>query len=54
MTTTAFVWDYITPYISMKTLFILALLCDSILNIVSSGVQSYYVFLLVKFINGIL
>ncbi|XP_011863383.1 PREDICTED: solute carrier family 22 member 16-like isoform X2 [Vollenhovia emeryi] len=54
MTATAFIWDYITPYISMKTLFILALLGDSILNIVSSGVQSYYVFLLVKFISGIL
>ncbi|XP_071630263.1 uncharacterized protein [Temnothorax longispinosus] len=53
MITTGFIWDYITPYISMKTLFILALFGDSILNIVSSGVQSYYVFLLVKFISGI-
>lgn len=54
MTTTAFIWDYITPYISTKTLFIFALLGDSILNIVSSGVQSYYIFLLVKFLSGIL
>lgn len=54
MTMTAFIWDYITPYMSMKTLFILALLSDSILNIVSSGVRSYYIFLLVKFISGIL
>lgn len=38
----------------MKTLFILGLLSDSILNIISSGVQSYYVFLLVKFVSGIL
>ncbi|EFN66476.1 Synaptic vesicle glycoprotein 2B [Camponotus floridanus] len=54
MTTTAFIWDYITPYISMKILFMLALLIDSILNIVSSGVQSYYIFILVKFLSGIL
>jgi len=54
MTTTAFIWDYITPYVGMKTLFILALLGDAISNIVSSGVQSYYVFLLVKFVSGIL
>ncbi|XP_014482770.1 PREDICTED: synaptic vesicle glycoprotein 2A-like isoform X2 [Dinoponera quadriceps] len=54
MTTTAFIWDYITPYVGMRMLFILALLGDSILNIVSSGVQSYYVFLLVKFVSGVL
>ncbi|XP_039311886.1 uncharacterized protein LOC105195955 isoform X2 [Solenopsis invicta] len=54
MTMTAFIWDYITPYISKKTLFIFALIGDSILNIVSSGVQSYYIFLLIKFISGIL
>ncbi|XP_067215213.1 synaptic vesicle glycoprotein 2C-like [Linepithema humile] len=53
ITTTAFIWDYITPHVSMKTLFILALLGDAILNIVSSGVQSYYIFLLVKFVSGI-
>jgi len=38
----------------MRMLFVLALFGDAILNIVSSGVQSYYVFLLVKFISGIL
>ncbi|XP_011056385.1 PREDICTED: synaptic vesicle glycoprotein 2B-like isoform X3 [Acromyrmex echinatior] len=54
MTTTAFIWDYITPYISMKILFIFALLGDSILNIVSSGVRSFYIYLLIKFISGIL
>ncbi|KAG5312319.1 SV2B protein, partial [Acromyrmex insinuator] len=53
MTTTAFIWDYITPYISMKILFIFALLGDSILNIVSSGVRSFYIYLLIKFISGI-
>ncbi|XP_011636451.1 synaptic vesicle glycoprotein 2B-like isoform X2 [Pogonomyrmex barbatus] len=53
MTTTSFIWDYITPYTSMKTLFMLALVGDSILNIVSTGVQSYYIFLLVKFVSGI-
>ncbi|KAH0948766.1 hypothetical protein HN011_004633 [Eciton burchellii] len=54
MTTTSFIWDYVTPYMGMRPLFILTLLSDAILNIVSSGVQSYYVFLLVKFISGIL
>lgn len=54
MTMTAFIWDYITPYVSVRTLFIFALLVDSILNVVSSGVRSYYVFLLVKFVSGIL
>lgn len=54
MTTTSFIWDYITPYVGVRTLFILALLGDSILNIVGSGVQSYYMFLLVKFASGIL
>lgn len=54
MITTAFIWDYITPYISMKILFMLALLTDSILNILSSGVRSYYIFILVKFLSGIL
>ncbi|XP_011135735.1 synaptic vesicle glycoprotein 2B isoform X2 [Harpegnathos saltator] len=54
MTMTAFIWDYITPYVGLRTLFILALLGDSILNILSSGVQSYYVFLLVKFVSGVL
>ncbi|XP_050465178.1 synaptic vesicle glycoprotein 2B-like [Cataglyphis hispanica] len=54
MTMTTFIWDYITPYVSMKILFVLALLIDSILNIVSSGVQSYYIFILVKFLSGIL
>ncbi|KAL0112813.1 hypothetical protein PUN28_012225 [Cardiocondyla obscurior] len=53
MITTAFIWDYITPYTSTKTLFILALLGDTILNVVSSGLRSYYLFLLVKFISGI-
>ncbi|XP_036143143.1 synaptic vesicle glycoprotein 2B isoform X2 [Monomorium pharaonis] len=53
MTMSAFLWDYITPYISVKTLFILASLGDSILNIVSSAVQKYYIFLLVKFMSGI-
>lgn len=53
MTTTAFIWDYITPYISMKKLFMFALLIDSILNIVSSGIRSYYIFILVKFLSGI-
>ncbi|KYN00411.1 Synaptic vesicle glycoprotein 2B [Cyphomyrmex costatus] len=53
MTMTAFIWDYITPYIRMKILFILALLGDSILNIVSSGVRSFHIFLLIKFISGI-
>lgn len=54
MTTTAFIWDYITPHVGMRTLFIFALLGDSILNILSSGVQSYNVFLLVKFASGVL
>lgn len=54
MTMTSFIWDYITPYISMRMLFIGALLGDSIVNILSSGVQSYNIFLLVKFISGIL
>ncbi|EZA50054.1 Synaptic vesicle glycoprotein 2B [Ooceraea biroi] len=54
MIMTSFIWDYITPYIGMKILFILAMLGDAILNILSSGIHSYYVFLLVKFISGIL
>ncbi|XP_020286904.1 synaptic vesicle glycoprotein 2C-like [Pseudomyrmex gracilis] len=53
MSTTAFIWDYITPYVGMKTLFILAMLSNSILTIISSGLGSFYLFLLVKFLIGI-
>lgn len=51
---TWFVWDYLTPYTGVRNLFVLALLADSFLNVFSTGLDSYYAFILVKFLSGIL
>ncbi|KAK2581246.1 hypothetical protein KPH14_008037 [Odynerus spinipes] len=54
MVATASLWDYVTIYVGRRTLFVLGLLADSILNILSTAVDSYHVFLLVKFISGVI
>ncbi|XP_026672973.1 synaptic vesicle glycoprotein 2C-like isoform X2 [Ceratina calcarata] len=54
MTLTSFLWDHVTPYVGKRNLFVLGLLADSILNIFSTSVDSYYVMLLIKFLSGIL
>ncbi|XP_076755311.1 synaptic vesicle glycoprotein 2A [Xylocopa sonorina] len=55
MALTSFLWDYVTPYLATKHLFVLALLLDSILDIVAATlVDSYYAFLAIKFFNGVL
>lgn len=51
---TSSLWDYVTIYVGRRTLFVLGLLADSVLNILSTAVDSYHVFLLVKFISGII
>ncbi|KAF7390063.1 hypothetical protein HZH68_011920 [Vespula germanica] len=54
MLATASLWDYVTIYVGRRTLFVLGLLADSILNILSTAVDSYHVFLLIKFISGVI
>ncbi|XP_043504239.1 synaptic vesicle glycoprotein 2C-like [Polistes fuscatus] len=54
MLATASLWDYVTIYVGRRTLFVLGLLANSILNILSTAVDSYHVFLLIKFISGII
>ncbi|KOC65938.1 Synaptic vesicle glycoprotein 2B [Habropoda laboriosa] len=54
MAFTGFLWDYLTPYVGVRNLFVLGLLADSVLNLLSTAVDSYYAFLLVKFITGVL
>ncbi|XP_076387019.1 synaptic vesicle glycoprotein 2B isoform X2 [Megachile rotundata] len=53
MTLTSFVWDHVTPYVGARNLFVLGLLADSVLNVLSSAVDSYHVFLAIKFVNGV-
>lgn len=54
MVLTSFIWDYLTPYIGTRNLFIFALFADSILNVLSSAVDNYYLFLVMKFFSGVL
>ncbi|XP_076232505.1 synaptic vesicle glycoprotein 2C isoform X2 [Calliopsis andreniformis] len=54
MTTTSFLWDYITPYIGLRNLFVLSLFFDTVLNVLSSAVESYTTLLIIKFFSGIL
>ena len=54
MALTSFVWDHLTPHVGIRNLFILGLLADSILNLLASATDSYYVFLAIKFFSGVL
>ncbi|KAG7197803.1 hypothetical protein KM043_001617 [Ampulex compressa] len=54
MTATAFSWDYLAPYVGARSLFVLALLADCFLNVLGSATGSYHVFLLLKFLSGVL
>ena len=54
MALTSFLWDYLTPYIGTRNLFVLGLLVDSVLNILATAINSYYAFLAIKFFNGVL
>lgn len=54
MALTSFLWDYLTPYIGTRNLFVLGLLADSVLNILATAINSYYAFLAIKFFNGVL
>lgn len=51
---TMFLWDYLTPYTGVRNLFVPALLADSLLNVLSTGLDSFYAFILVKFFAGVL
>ncbi|KZC15125.1 Synaptic vesicle glycoprotein 2B [Dufourea novaeangliae] len=51
---TSFLWDHVTPYVGARNLFVLGLLVDTVLNILSSVVDSYHVFLTIKFLSGVL
>ncbi|XP_034194459.1 synaptic vesicle glycoprotein 2B isoform X1 [Osmia lignaria lignaria] len=53
MVLTSFIWDYLTPYVGTRNLFIFALFADSILNVLSSAVDNYYLFLALKFLSGV-
>lgn len=48
------IWDRVNPCIATRNLFILGLLADTVLNVVSSAVDSYYAFLAIKFLTGVL
>ncbi|OAD57016.1 Synaptic vesicle glycoprotein 2A [Eufriesea mexicana] len=54
MAMTGFLWDHLTPYVGARNLFVLGLLADSILNVLSTAVDSYYAFLAIKFFSGVL
>lgn len=54
MATTGFLWDHLTPYVGARNLFVLGLLADSVLNVLSTAVDSYYAFLAIKFFSGVL
>lgn len=52
MIMTSFLWDFLTNRVSKRTLMLLGLFADSLLNILSSTLDSFYLFLLVKFVTG--
>ncbi|XP_076160719.1 putative niacin/nicotinamide transporter NiaP isoform X1 [Ptiloglossa arizonensis] len=54
MSLTSFVWDYATPYVGARNLFVVGLLVDTILNVLCTVVDSYYAFLAIKFLSGVL
>ena len=54
MTLTSFIWDHVTPYVGLRNLFVVSMLADTVLNVLSSAVDSYYLFLLIKFLSGVL
>ncbi|XP_066584214.1 synaptic vesicle glycoprotein 2C-like [Prorops nasuta] len=55
MTISGFFWDFIADdYAGRRTLFVLGLLVDVFLNVLSSATQSYYALLSVKFISGVI
>ncbi|CAK9821737.1 Synaptic vesicle glycoprotein 2B [Anthophora retusa] len=54
MALTGFLWDHLTPYVGARNLFVLGLLADSVLNLIATAVDSYYVFLTIKFFTGVL
>ncbi|XP_053987547.1 synaptic vesicle glycoprotein 2B-like [Hylaeus volcanicus] len=54
ITLTSFMWDHVTPYVGARNLFVAGLLLDTVLNIVSTVVDSYYAFLAIKFLSGVL
>ncbi|KAK0081744.1 hypothetical protein PV325_011636 [Microctonus aethiopoides] len=52
MMSSSFFWSFVTDRVQRRPLFLLGLLVDALCNIVSSLVESFYVFLLLKFITG--
>lgn len=48
------VWDRVTPYVATRNLLIVGLLADTALNVLSSVLDSYYAFLAVKLLTGVL
>nr|XP_031849590.1 synaptic vesicle glycoprotein 2B-like isoform X2 [Nomia melanderi] len=48
------IWDRANPCVATRNLFILSLLADAALNVVSSAIDSYHAFLAIKFLTGIL
>ncbi|XP_078044728.1 synaptic vesicle glycoprotein 2B [Augochlora pura] len=47
-------WDRVTPYVATRNLFVVGLLADTVLNVISSALDSYYAFLAVKLLTGVL
>ncbi|XP_033321832.2 synaptic vesicle glycoprotein 2B [Megalopta genalis] len=47
-------WDRVAPYVATRNLFIVGLLADTVLNVISSALDSYYAFLAVKLVIGLL
>ncbi|XP_043253875.1 synaptic vesicle glycoprotein 2A-like isoform X1 [Colletes gigas] len=54
MTLTSFLWDHIIPYVGIRNLFVVGLLADTVLNVLSTVVDSYYAFLAIKLLCGVL
>ncbi|XP_076285755.1 synaptic vesicle glycoprotein 2B isoform X2 [Lasioglossum baleicum] len=48
------VWDRVTPYVATRNLLIVGLLADTALNVLGSALDSYYAFLTVKLLTGVL
>ncbi|XP_076654321.1 synaptic vesicle glycoprotein 2B [Halictus rubicundus] len=48
------VWDRVTPHVATRNLLIVGLLVDTVLNVLSSALDSYYAFLAVKLLTGVL